>query len=1120
MNANKYQVKANSTKSNLTHEEIFINPNYENNQISKLPILLFDNSGSTNDIFLDKRTIFRSYPSIIPLLADKGIENVRIMLWSDKVNIIENIVSLDNLADTLYKYSSSGGTYLERALNAIPKEWINANNDLPVDIYIVTDGQVGDREHVLTNIIKHTFETIKNLNMYIITFEPTETNYNHIGCNVTSILYQNIQRNKLTNHIKQYLSYNRISHDVPFINFSNLNLAKGFIQFKNKCFHIDNLRKFIKYIDHAITITDDISNLNNLLFNCCPSVSQIIKHKPNIDKSHIIQLFSRIFSVKMNYNNVFNQITNEVNGIITGSANTYNQYIANRNNLFEKTNSDLEANVSSSIVVHNENYLTIPLPTKTNDKDYYDDYVMFECSNLNNFGNYRVGTNVYQKGAIVLNNYNLPILPHNSITTNTNTNQHIRQWIRAIYSNFYGIKANSDFLLYMFLTDMLKVIISNIGEEVKKVYRNLGLIMLDRVRFNSSGTKEIVFLLSGNAPLPNSGSETEMIEILSKCSRIAFGERNKLRPYTLWYAIILAIGKDELISNQLARCIEDICLDFTIEPKNLLNHITDKYNIKCSKQTIRSQLKLDYTCYLTLDDTSITGGLKVASHSLTKKSNVYCDPRYVISHEAFILLKNSDKLICPLCAKKLSDKDYVEILPVKLQNESQKETELIDSDKVIDWFKTNNHKVVSPTKMFYDIETSGFCNWEYQYSKLLPIEELDFNVKSYEFSDTIVTKSMDKINFTVNSSKAFKDLVSKNYSFLHGLNWNNICVAGGFIKSLLLDQPVNDIDIFMYGLDSNQTLLKVRHISNVLQNFFPDKYVLVANKKDTQVIEMLILDIITVDSALKEFEEKTKLSGLEEKIVSENSKINYFTALKNRTTDEATLNRFNVIQKIQIIVMPHTDIYDVINNFDLSSCMAAYDGNNLLFNEKGYLSYKYMFNVLKKDYNYSTLTRIIKYYNSGFNLVFHKHDTKNGNCSICNIYDYKYDMLDNTFVYRYMSGICKILNNVIKINSFRLTKNTDDTGTEFDNGHVHNKNKYDKYYSSFTNGTEKALSCLIKLVEIKNAVEKNNIVWDVYDLSVDTDIIGKFLEYLTLQLENSEQTNTINVTNCNNEYNV
>jgi len=1101
----------------LNKDNLFEDPIYNQNDINKLPIILFDNSSSTANKFLDGKNIFQSYSIITTLLEQKGIDSFRMMLWSDKVKIIEGILSIDKLSLALSKFGSSGGTYLNHAFNNIPKSWLENESN---DIYIVTDGEVNDRSDFLTNSITTFIENNKNTNIYIITFEANNKDYYKHGCNVTNILYDIIQKNNLTNHIKQYLSYNRVYHDVPFINFSDIKLVRNYVQFKDKCFHIDNLRKFIKYIDNIVANINDVNMLNNLLFNCCSTIHQIAELKPDIKKDNIIELFARIFSTKLEYSNVINKISNQVNKIKHGCADSYNLYISNKKKLFEITKKSLNNSVSKSITTNNEGFLSILLPLKkqTTHK-YQSEYVMLCASNLHKLTSYNIDNFEYSSAAINIGAYAVPIVPDTTNITDSNVKQYIRQWLYAIYSNYYGFKANSDILLYMFLTDMLKVILSNVKESVKMVYRNLGFLMLDRVYFNT-GMKEIVYLHSDKPPLPNSRDSNEMRMIFESCSAKAFGI-NSISAFTLWYAIVLALNDKKLVENQLQFCQKDIAADFgDINASNLLVFLSTKYSIKCTLYDINDCVDLEYICYLTLDDTSLEGGYKILSHQVTNQSKALCDPKYVITKEAYDSFKENRKMICPICMKKLTTNDYIVVGPKETKENVVNTADNIGKDingKILDWFRKDYEDIVSPTKMIFNIMKNGYDSLQFKNTNLLAIDDLDFMVKTCKFTDNMIVKSLENNNISVKTSYEFTNLVSKSHSFLKTFNWKNMCIAGGYIKSILLCQPVNDIDIFFYGIDNNEIINKVKEIIKNLQECFSNKYILLANKKDTQVIEILIIDILDVDSDYDELLEKDSNQNNDCNQNNDNhdksSKNYYFEQLNSGNTSPEILQKFKVLHKVQLITKQNKDIYDIINNFDLISCMAAYDGVNLVFNEQGYLSYKYMFNVVKKNYSYVTLCRLIKYYDYGFNIASHKYKKIGENAEIYSLFDFfkitfrggsaAVNLREITGYekdgFYFSNGLAR--SNIIEITKLTLNKSNDNSNNNNDNNTTNKQNTNNGYYGSITGfGTDKALITLIRYAEIKNKIEDGNIIWKIFSITKNSNIIHQFLEHMPLRI--------------------
>ena len=58
------------------------------------------------------------------------------------------------------------------------------------------------------------------------------------------------------------------------------------------------------------------------------------------------------------------------------------------------------------------------------------------------------------------------------------------------------------------------------------------------------------------------------------------------------------------------------------------------------------------------------------------------------------------------------------------------------------------------------------------------------------------------------TSASFKKVFAENFPNLEGFPWANVCVRGGAVVDLLLARPVKDLDMFYYGLDSDEAVLK------------------------------------------------------------------------------------------------------------------------------------------------------------------------------------------------------------------------------------------------------------------------------------------------------------------------
>ena len=67
------------------------------------------------------------------------------------------------------------------------------------------------------------------------------------------------------------------------------------------------------------------------------------------------------------------------------------------------------------------------------------------------------------------------------------------------------------------------------------------------------------------------------------------------------------------------------------------------------------------------------------------------------------------------------------------------------------------------------------------------------------------------------TSASFAKVFSETFPNLAGFPWANVCVRGGAVVDLLLARPVKDLDLFFYGLDSDEAVIgKAREVIDFL----------------------------------------------------------------------------------------------------------------------------------------------------------------------------------------------------------------------------------------------------------------------------------------------------------------
>lgn len=593
----------------------------------------------------------------------------------------------------------------------------------------------------------------------------------------------------------------------------------------------------------------------------------------------------------------------------------------------------------------------------------------------------------------------VPILPMQDDERQFNK-QILRQWIRANYSKRYGIPAGSDIIHYVFLLDNLFIQCSNLPKHIKDIYNWYASVMLEKKRYNES-IQEKVYLEQGNFPKPV-GTKDEFTSFLPKCPNYVeminiFGE--VFNPMTVWFMMIAVLHFDisyNIIKNQHTHC-PDIVHDGVLpipydefmkkcETDNIKKSKKEeslgtplgqlKERIKCVLEKFKSvdykliKLKIDsskivpnYYCYITLSDTSDTGGYMFYAHAKRNQGHneenngraaanpnnqkLVCHPSYVMSHEAYNSYKEAkdnsrgnNGITCPYCSEKIDVSRMTEIEP-KNEYEQRKDVILDEREK---------------KRMYCKVEI--YDNFS---DSLIELNKLDFNTnyrhRIFFKEHLVLANPMDGfgvMKFETSDKQA--EFNKKVPQFLLDLDWDNIVIAGGMCRSILLGQKIQDYDIFFVGLDEegikNRVVELINNVVTILQQENPDYRFILMYKPLNSVVEILCTKSTFDENSIKTEEEKDNIS-IDEK----------FLFIHNE-----------IVYKLQIILKPHNDINDIFESFDMYPSCVAFDGKKTYFNEASYVAFRYMINMIDKDKSTheSYDNRIMKYYKYGFSLAIDK----------------------------------------------------------------------------------------------------------------------------------------------------
>lgn len=180
-----------------------------------------------------------------------------------------------------------------------------------------------------------------------------------------------------------------------------------------------------------------------------------------------------------------------------------------------------------------------------------------------------------------------------------------------------------------------------------------------------------------------------------------------------------------------------------------------------------------------------------------------------------------------------------------------------------------------------------------------------------------------KLKNTISNNDFNMEFSKKTFDLLTYLNWDNIVVAGGSLVNIVTKstEKLNDVDVFVYGLDKEQAKLKIDHVITSIKQKATDMKYETRVYMNSNVINIYIFD---------------------------NKKI----------------------LQVQVILRLYETLAHVLVGFDVDCCCVAYNGKNLLVTDRGLNALKYRVNVANlKRRSPSYENRLIKYSFRGFDVI-------------------------------------------------------------------------------------------------------------------------------------------------------
>lgn len=639
---------------------------FQTHSTNNIPIILVDASGSVTLDFKGMQ-VFDKMKNIIMGLNH---EKVRLIFWNSSIPEKEFfkggiyrlpfVVNRDTINQTFrhvqQKIDGYCLTFPHLAFENIPDDWIN-DKDM-TKIYFITDGQivgggsfsVRSLKDSLGRQITRLFEKHNNIQLNIITVEPRvvdltvkETTLTAAGCDV----YEVISNGHLTKFITKFTSYT-LNNENGFTHINKNVPPAGFVPYCDKYFSILKVGDFIGYIMGEIEKSQTEDEQLQIVQNLSATLAVLTKDKQRTIVDGIINTFCGLFK-----NTIIEPLfarmilTESIQKENEGTATIYAAYRSQLKDLFKKADELLVGNAKNALGIGNH-FVTYPMYGKI----IVGNYRIID-KNISHQGK------VYHNGAIEVGKQIVPVIPL-QYTSSPMNEQCLRQWTRSIVSRVDNVGAMDDEVIYIVLGNVLRVVLSDVDDEIKNSYRMLGTIMLKKKRLTTD-TTELSRLETGELPMDNRGN----IDSFNRFMNVVMSKLNiKLPPLTLWYAICLAMNNEQMITRQLIHCADEITATFAgINAKELLIHLkTTEHVPKITVERIRDEMTLDYSCLITMDDTSNVGGYRFLPHQSI--AHTQCCPQNVLSEVGYgQLIAQAETSVCPICYVRLNASNFEKVGP-------------------------------------------------------------------------------------------------------------------------------------------------------------------------------------------------------------------------------------------------------------------------------------------------------------------------------------------------------------------------------------------------------------------------------------------------------------------------
>lgn len=816
-------------------ENIFTQIIYEYKK--NTPIFFIDISGSTNSILYkndakNRNVKIMDYEFImVSKLAKKyNYNNCHIICWSSQAKIFKNVNPKDgsilrNIQNDVKHLIS--GTHLMSGINKLTDDMFDSENINITELYILTDGEIEDSKKEVEKYIKEL--STKKVDIHILAFELGKKDYLNQDCHVGNTLFNYIRNCSLTRMISSFTIINSLKKE--FLNFENPHVPDNYIPYDGMMFKSDDFKKFMIYVD--LTIKDMAEKYNNngndfhilrFIHKISISIYHYIKNKTHTSRNIIIDIFSNIFNKFPNETKLYVKmrqlLIDEIDNHVAGKSTTFTESKKNKCLKIENTYLDLLSDVKSSISGNNTDRMCMFTYLIRSNVRGVDDIIL-RSDKHNICEQICLDKMSYNNASLKIKNYKIPILFNQNKLDIDLSNHSLLQWTKILYSRILNISPSNPNIWYYVAVDAISIYINYIKslsshnihnthntQSLKKVYERYADIVklfLEEEIFNTQHNIVDKIIYENNIKI-----DYKILKAAKNYSCVC------INPLTMLILVVnnfinpMIQNKNPNIITDFHNAIKDSCskqiaydifCDNINHNENLtINEIQTLNEINIIKNTpfdklINNIYDLFKTEKKTLNSIIIPEIYRDANKTLIN-SHFIPDTQITCPERNLDLNSDFDTNLGTYCSFCTSECDITYYEKTPDNKVSKIYDTLYNLLKNTTYYKNNIFDDNSSVNL-------GMLTGGDDSQSLFAPDIFSTNIDYMVCDNTMIVDPISSSKMRINNQADFIKSVETKYPYIKNLDMENVALAGGFARSILLKQEMKDFDFFFYGLESD-----------------------------------------------------------------------------------------------------------------------------------------------------------------------------------------------------------------------------------------------------------------------------------------------------------------------------